>query len=198
VNWFRKDHVPGWVAAGVLVLAAAFWVDRIPVRIRDAAMEAEVFAEDCGAIPIDFEFLERTRPDEDYYPVYPAELLAMEGDTVVLRGFMSPYDDLENLQVFMIFGFPSGCNFCAPPAVNQVVLARQPARSQPYAYVEGPVEVRGRLSLWHPDSTDPALRDDQFLYLMTDVEVKRVSASAFRSLHDFGSHVPGRVSPNGL
>lgn len=188
-GWTRT--AAGWAAAGVLGAAAVWWIDRTPVRtapVEAGAAFAGSASGDFGAVPIDFEMLARTQPDAEYNPIYLPELSVLDGREVRLRGFMTPYDDLENLQVFMVMGFPTGCNFCAPPAVNQVVLARQPERSRAYAYVDGPIEVTGRLTLWRSDSTDPALRDEQFLYLMTDVAVKPVPASAFRGPGGHAGH----------
>jgi hypothetical protein len=159
----------------------AWMLLRTPVRVDSEAQEpAPLATPSAETRMIDFELLEQTVPDENYRPVYPGTLSPLDGRTVRIRGFMTPYDDLENLATFMVMGFPTGCNFCAPPAVNQVVLARQPERKGAYPYIDGPIEVTGTLALWTPDSADPAHRDEYFLYIMNDVRVKSLPASAFR------------------
>lgn len=129
---------------------------------------------------VDFDLLKETYPDDEYLPVYPEALSKLDQTTVTIRGFMTPYDSLEDLETFMIMSFPTGCNFCAPPSVDQVVLVRQVPRSQPYSYLDGPIEVTGTLKLWSKDSTDPAHKDEYFLYIMTDVQVASIPPDQFK------------------
>jgi len=134
------------------------------------------------AIPlVDFKLLEKTQPDDNYHPVYPEALSRLDGTHIRIRGFMAPFDDLEDMSRFMLMGYPTGCNFCAPPSVNQVVLARQPDRLRPFPYIGGPIEITGRLSLWKTTSDDPAHRDEYFLYILEDVRVEKVEPTGFRT-----------------
>lgn len=171
----------------VSAVAGIGWrILQAPVRLDSAATASTPHPEPSPTpvpVLIDFEFLDQTVPDQQYRPVYPERLEALDGHTVRIRGFMTPYDDLENLNTFLIMGFPTGCNFCAPPSVSQVVLARHPPRwgpMAPHAYVDGPIEVTGVLRLWSPDSEDPAHRDEYFLYIMEDVNVESLPPEAFR------------------
>ena len=178
----NKKSLLATLPLALLALAGGWWlVQRAPVRV-DPGESASVAPPEPEAI--DFDLLERTLPDEDYLPEYPPELEEVDGFTVRVRGFMTPYDDLENLETFLIMGFPTGCNFCAPPAVNQVVLARQPDRDKPYPFIDGPIEVTGRLHLWNAKSEDPAHRDEYLLYIMRDVTVKKLPPSEFQPKED--------------
>jgi hypothetical protein len=128
---------------------------------------------------VDFGLLEQTTPDENYEPLYPENLAALDGKEIIVRGFMTPFDQLEDLKTFMVLAFPTGCNFCAPPSANQVVLARQPDRKKAYDYIDGPIEVRGKLSLWNPDSEDPAHSRDFFLYVLENAQVQGLPDQSF-------------------
>ena len=188
-----KSMVYSLLGAGIAV-TAGWLLMRAPVRVEDGESPenpSPVQTPTPQPPQIDFELLGQTVPDEEYRPVYPETLNRLDETTVTMRGFMTPYDDLENLETFLVLGFPTGCNFCAPPSVDQVVLVRQPERKAPYPYIDGPIEVTGTLRLWRPDSSDPAHRDEYFLYIMSDAQVKSLPASAFSPLTDHRLPIPG-------
>jgi hypothetical protein len=174
-----------WKRVGLLVtlLGLGGWFLFRPIKPDPVQSESAEPATTPDNL-IDFVLLEQAVPDENYEPIYPEGLEALDGQTVVVRGFMTPYDDLQDLRLFMILGFPTGCNFCAPPSVNQVVFVRQPERTTPYPYVDGPIEVTGELALWRKDSQDPAHRDDYFLYVMRDVKVARLKVQDLGTKQD--------------
>lgn len=128
---------------------------------------------EAGGLPrLSFGQLERAVPDDKGHPVFPPGILALDGETVRIQGFMSPFDSLQDMQTFMLFPFPTGCNFCAPPAVNQVVLVRQKEGARRYGFIDAPIQITGTLRLWREDSDDTAHTEDFFLYVMEDTEVK--------------------------
>lgn len=115
---------------------------------------------------IDFDLLRTTTLNRTPPPVFDPELDALEGKTVKIRGFMTPFDSLTDFTTFMVFPNPTGCNFCAPPSPLEVVLVRLKADKQ--GFVPEPIEVEGTLSLWRKEKTDNAHKS--FLYVMNDAK----------------------------
>jgi len=139
-------------------------------------------ATDAGGQPIkrtNFKMLENVLPDDNFHPIYPPAVKSLDKRTVTMQGFMTPYDSLEDMKTFMLFGFPTGCNFCAPPSVNQVVLVRQAAGQKKYSYIDKPIEITGTMSLWHKDSEDP-MHKEMFLFVMDDVKVVALAEDALK------------------
>ncbi|MGF1573076.1 MAG: DUF3299 domain-containing protein [Sumerlaeia bacterium] len=120
---------------------------------------------------IDFDLLRTTTLNRTPPPVFDPELDQLEGKTVKLRGFMTPFDSLTNFDTFMAFPFATGCNFCAPPSPLEVVLVRMKEKGQ--KFVPEPIEVEGTLSLWRKDKTDNAHKS--FLYIMNDAKITVLS-----------------------
>ena len=109
---------------------------------------------------------------------YPAWLEALDGQRVAVAGFMAPFDQLDDLSVFMLMPSYVGCYFCAPPSFTQVLLVRQKeedrARKRPF--IDPPIRVTGVLRLYRPASTHPAHRD-QFVYALDEAECEVVSGN---------------------
>ncbi|MCC5842845.1 MAG: DUF3299 domain-containing protein [Verrucomicrobia bacterium] len=176
----KKKAVDRWIDTGLVLatlLLFAMILHRLNVRKtggeaveRPAAVMERVETE--GGIPrLSFSQLERVMPDENGHPAFPPGMLALDGETVRIQGFMSPFDSLQNMKTFMLFPFPTGCNFCEPPAVNQVVLVRQKEGQRRYGFIDAPILITGTLRLWREDSEDSAHSEDFFLYVMEDTEV---------------------------
>ena len=172
------------VALGIAcVIALVLIVQRLQVRNQPAAearaSERGVDAsgayrgasEDDGIPRLDFHVLERVTPDENFEPVFRPGIAALDGETVRMQGFMSPYESLQDMSEFMLLNYPTGCNFCAPPAVNQVVLVRQKEGKRRYPFIDDMIQITGTLRLWSKDSEDPAHEDVMFIYVMEDTEV---------------------------
>ncbi len=159
------------ILAGCAVVVWA--LSRVEVRRPETESAASETTEDSTDAWdfVSFDELRATQPDESYQPVYARRLRDLDGQEVRMRGFMSPYDDLENLQRFLLLSYPTGCNFCAPPSVNQVVLVRQEEGKRKYPFVDSPIEIKGTLRLWTPESRDPAHADDFLLYVMDETTV---------------------------
>jgi len=166
--------------AGVLV--GGWFVLREPVGedVPPTPRPVPTLTSEAAKTLIGFDLLGETYPDDNYLPVYPEALEKLDATPVTIRGFMTPYDSLEDMETFMIMPFPTGCNFCAPPSVDQVILVRQAQRDKPYTYIEGPIEVQGTLRLWSKESEDPAHKDEYFLYIMTDVHVSSIPPELFQ------------------
>jgi hypothetical protein len=183
-----------WIDLSLLAVCAVLFLliaHRLHVRhgassgqdVVGAALPSD--AEGNGIPLLDFAFLERVYPDEKGHPLFSRAARDLDGQTVRIHGFMTPYDSLQDMRTFMLFPFPTGCNFCAPPAVNQVVLVRQHKDRENPRYVEEPVTVTGTLRLWREDSEDPAHAGDFFLYLLEDafVRVRQLDPAQRRGQH---------------
>lgn len=120
---------------------------------------------------ISFSMLGNTEIDDSQQPLFAEEIRRLDGQRVRMQGFMSPYDDIRNMRSFMLFSYPVGCNFCAPPAVNQVVLVHQKAGQRNYHFIDDPIEISGVLRLWQDKSDIPDVDDVTFLYQMEETEV---------------------------
>jgi len=120
---------------------------------------------------ISFSMLGDTEIDDLQQPLFAEKIRQLDGQRVRMQGFMSPYDDIRNMRTFMLFSYPVGCNFCVPPAVNQVVLVQQKAGQRNYHFIDDPVEISGLLHIWQDNSNIPVFNDIAFLYLIDDAEV---------------------------
>lgn len=193
----ENKRLDRWIDTGLVVATVVLFVmilHRLNVRRQDALPEAEgagavarVDAAD-GVPLLSIRQLERVMPDEKGHPDFPPGLLALDGKTVRIQGFMTPFDDLQDLRTFMLFPFPTGCNFCAPPAVNQVVLVRQQEGQRQYAFMDAPIVITGTMRLWREDSEDSAHSEDFFLYVMEAAEVKEVKMDPARRESFHGEH----------
>lgn len=204
IDFLKKND--RWI--DVLLVAASLVVffmilHRLNPRREPAAPMAstrgagsEPWTDGEGIARLDFNILERVEPDENYHPVYSPGIRALEGETVRIQGFMTPFQSLTDMSTFMLFPFPTGCNFCAPPAVNQVVLIRQREGKRRYPFIDAPIVVTGTLRLWSSDSEDPAHTDDMFLYILEDTEVKAldmdpIERERFHRGHQAQGRLPG-------
>lgn len=177
----RKDW---WIDAALgaaCLVTLLLIVRRVQVRnTADASVAAgevtSVEAARNGDLPqLDFDLLRRVRPRINEQgiaePVFSDGMASLDGRRVQMRGFMGPYESLEDMREFMLFNFPVGCNFCEPPSVDQVVLIRQQEGKRRYPFIDNPIQVTGTLRLWREDSEDPAHENVMFIYVMEDVEV---------------------------
>ncbi len=196
----KKKAVDRWIDTGLVLatlLLFAMILHRLNVRKtggeaveRPAAVMERVETE--GGMPrLTFSQLERVMPDENGHPDFPPGMLALDGETVRIQGFMSPFDSLQNMKTFMLFPFPTGCNFCAPPAVNQVVLVRQKEGQRRYGFIDAPILITGTLRLWREDSEDSAHAEDFFLYVMEDTEVRELEMDPIQRERFHRDHQPG-------
>ncbi|MFK7961976.1 MAG: DUF3299 domain-containing protein, partial [Phycisphaerales bacterium] len=101
---------------------------------------------------IDFADLGEARPWNliDQELRFPDALMELNGQRVSLVGFMAPYDSLDNMRHCMILPSYVGCNFCAPPRMNQVVYVTQGGGdddSGSFPFVEEASHVTGTLRL---------------------------------------------------
>ena len=133
-----------------------------------AAANKNTAAKDADKAPtITFALLAKTTLSENPPPVYPAELLQLEGRRVRISGFMAPYGDPEKLDKIMLLETPGGCFFCNPPDANAVVFIRRSPKDAALKFDTEPVAFEGTLHLFKAEMKD----DDEakrFLFTMDD------------------------------
>lgn len=110
---------------------------------------------------------------------FPDWLEALDGKRVTVAGFMAPFDQLDDLSVFMLMPSYVGFYFCAPPSFTQVVLVRQQetTRRKKRPFIDPAIHVTGVLRLYRPGSEHPAHRD-QFVYALDDAICEILSNDA--------------------
>lgn len=194
-----KKSVERWIDAALVLavlLLFAMILHRLNVRktsgepVNPSPVATAPMEMPGGISRLTFSQLERVMPDENGHPLFPPGMLALDGETVSIQGFMSPFDSLQDMQTFMLFPFPTGCNFCAPPAVNQVVLVRQKEGQRRYGFIDAPIRITGTLRLWRLDSRDPAHADDFFLFVMEDTEVRELQMDPLERERFHRDHPP--------
>jgi len=119
--------------------------------------------------------------DERKKQPFPEHVLALEGKEVILRGFMLPDVDFENLKKFHLVRSLWGCCFGAPPGPNEIMRVTLSGKGIDYTYKT--LEVRG---IFHAvfEMTD-GLLDDAY----------RLDATAVRELGFDDPLAPSNVSP---
>ncbi len=129
----------------------------------DAAMP--IALDGLGRAQLDWDVLATTRIDDHYKPTFAANLENLDGESVVLSGFMSPLDEVGAVTVFLLVEFPIGCFYCQTPEPTGIVLVELTAGKQS-AIHSSMVKVTGKLTLNRDDPED-------FLYIVTDAEVTK-------------------------
>ncbi|MEM9931092.1 MAG: hypothetical protein AAF840_14835 [Bacteroidota bacterium] len=96
------------------------------------------------------------------FPVFSEEILALEGETVEVRGYMIPIEGLQTQAEFIFSAFPySQCFFCggAGPETVMEVYAKDGIE-----YEVSAVTLRGKLELNGEDI-------NRLMYTITDAEL---------------------------
>jgi len=130
--------------------------------------EKKIRKADTADNMIGFKLLRETKVPFQGPIHYPEKLLALDGKTIRMVGFMTPYDDLDIMKNFMVMNASVGCNFCAPPEMEEVVFVRQ--LDEKGAFVDGAILVEGVLKLDLPDR-DPDPLHDTFFYVIDGARV---------------------------
>jgi len=122
------------------------------------------------AAAITFALLAKTTLSDNPPPIFPAELLKLEGKRVRISGFMAPYGDPEKLDKIMLLETPGGCFYCNPPDANAVVFVRRSPKDAELKYDTEPVAFEGTLHLFKTEMKDD---DDakRFLFTIDDAKV---------------------------
>ncbi len=139
-----------------------------PARPKDEPAPAD------GNLTYNFTDLGKATRNADNTYAFPESITKSDGKTVSIRGFMVPYDSLEDMSVFMLMQVSSGCFFCEPPSLNQVVIVHQ-KKGNSKTFIEDPIRITGTFRVWNKDSQHP---DHQagFLYVMDDTTVEKMKS----------------------
>lgn len=84
----------------------------------------------------------------DFRTSFTSTLLALDGRTVKLIGFIYPIEATERHQRFLLSAYPPSCPFCLPGNATEMVevLARSPLR-----FTNDPIVLEGRFELMRDD-----------------------------------------------
>lgn len=104
--------------------------------------------------------------DERKKDPFPAHIRKLDGKQVVLRGFMLPDLDFENIKKFHLVRSLWGCCFGAPPGPNEIVRVTLEGKGVNYSYKT--LEITGTFSLAF-EMTD-GLLDDIYRLAASDVK----------------------------
>lgn len=181
--------------------ARADAVAAAPATSADAGTEAEaVVAADPGSPPrLEFAALEKVRPLDliDMQLDFPANLAELDGREVSLVGFMAPFDSLDDMRRCMILPSYVGCNFCAPPRINQVVYVTQgeDGSDERFEFIDPASIVTGTFRMSLPD-TDHAGEEHGFIYTIENAVVTAYSGEgpARAEGHADGQHTRGATT----
>lgn len=83
-------------------------------------------------------------------PVFPPEILALDGKPQRVQGFMMPLEPGEKQTHFLLSSVPLSCSFCLPGGPESMIEVKS---KKPIRYGLEPLVVQGRLAV---------LRDDQY------------------------------------
>lgn len=119
--------------------------------------------------------------DERKEQPFPAHIRELDGKQVILRGFMLPDVDFENLKKFHLVRSLWGCCFGAPPGPNEIVRVTLTGEGVNYTYKT--LEIRGTFRIAF-EMTDGLLDD-----------IYRVEASGVRELGFDDPLAPSNVTP---
>lgn len=91
-------------------------------------------------------------------PVFPPEILVLDGKPQRVQGFMMPLEPGEKQTHFLLSSVPLSCSFCLPGGPESMIEVRS---KTPIKYGMEPLVVQGRLAV---------LRDDPYglYYRITD------------------------------
>lgn len=82
-------------------------------------------------------------------PVFPPEILALDGKPQRVQGFMMPLEPGEKQTHFLLSSVPLSCSFCLPGGPESMIEVKS---QTPIRYGMEPLVVQGRLAVLHDDS----------------------------------------------
>lgn len=81
-------------------------------------------------------------------PVFPPQVLSLDGKTQRVQGFMMPLEPGEKQTHFLLSSVPLSCSFCLPGGPESMIEVKS---KTPIRYGMEPLVVQGRLSVLHDD-----------------------------------------------
>lgn len=140
-----------------------------------------VLATGPGPYALDLHDLGGWEFDERKKQPFPEHILALDGKELILRGFMLPDVDFENLKKFHLVRSLWGCCFGAPPGPNEIMRVTLSGDGIDYTYKT--LEIRGTFRLVF-EMTDGLLDD-----------IYRLEATSVRELGFDDPLAPSNATP---
>lgn len=81
-------------------------------------------------------------------PVFPPEILVLDGKPQRVQGFMMPLEPGEKQAHFLLSSVPLSCSFCLPGGPESMIEVKT---KTPIRYGMEPLVVQGRLAVLHDD-----------------------------------------------
>lgn len=79
------------------------------------------------------------------YPVFSEELKDLEGETIIIKGYIIPLEELQNQNYFILSAFPYNlCYFCGAAGPETVI---EVSMNQKLTYTSNPIILKGTLHL---------------------------------------------------
>jgi len=126
---------------------------------------------------VDWKMLDRTNAEisagmHNAKISYPADLQALNNKPVAIVGFMTPFEDLDDMAKFLLMPTSGGCFFCNPPSMTQVLMVDQLKDGKKrHDFIGEAIKVTGTLRLYTKDSKHPA-HLAEFIYALDDAKVE--------------------------
>lgn len=111
--------------------------------------------------PLEWKHLQEGQWNNKSKPVIANEVKRLDGQQVVLHGFLLPLHKPAAASQFFVAGRPRGCYFCNPPGVSEVAQVNV-AGGKELPFTDLPVTIYGRLKV---ATGSP---DDEMLYIIDD------------------------------
>ena len=111
----------------------------------------------------DVEYVKKTDQLGEYEkPVFSTEVKALQGRTIVLPGYLVPFENGTKSSTFMLSSLPlNACFFCGVGGPETAVYVLS---SKSVTYTDKPVEIKGTLRL---NDSDP----DKLIYILEEAEL---------------------------
>ncbi len=126
---------------------------------------------------VDWKMLDRTNAEiaggmHNAKISYPTDLQALNNKPVSILGFMTPFEDLDDMTKFLLMPTSGGCFFCNPPSMTQVLMVDQLKDGKKrHDFIGEAIIVTGTLRLYAKDSKHPA-HLAEFIYALDDAKVE--------------------------
>jgi hypothetical protein len=144
------------VPAPVIPPGEVTGVDRKPHSTPKPGQTLEMTIKELG----NFEY------DAEHGSPIPADVKALSGSTIRLRGFMIPMDQAENISKFALVPSLFSCCFGQPPQIQHTIVVNCP-KGKAVSYYPDEIIVEGKLNVEEK-------KDDGFVVSLFEIETTSV------------------------